>query len=172
MLRIALSLALAAPAVEGPLDEERAPTAEKHVGEVGCQEDEEDFAARRRNLRLGFALGSLPFSIAAIAIPLGARERDDDGTEFRPNCTIGKLCGNTCISWDKECTIDSGGTGGSGGGSGSSVSYTYPRGALIAAAVFGVLAVGLIATAFIAPSQLKRRRIACNTAGCSLTVRF
>ncbi len=61
-----------------------------------------------------------------------------------PNCTAGKLCGNTCISRDKECHVGSGGGG------------EEVDGAVVAGVLLGTVAVGGLIWLIVALSRPDR----------------
>lgn len=121
-------------------------------------------ALQRRQTRLfaGLIVPGLVFWSASGITLLAARE---PSTRARDVCTVGKPCGNACISVSDTCEIGSGGSGSPGS------TRVTPVGWAVAGAFFAV-GFGLILASIIAPLRLQPRRVACGSMGCSFTLRF
>lgn len=86
--------------------------------------------------------------------------RVDDSSESRIVCKTGQLCGNSCISWDKECHLD------------DDIKLVSKTGWIVGT-TFGTIGLGLLIAAFIVPVRLEvKNRVRCNTLQCALTFHF
>ncbi|MDC0716400.1 hypothetical protein [Nannocystis bainbridge] len=153
------------------------PAPAKSAAERCADDEKSELQPRRFKLRFGLALGSTSaFLISSLTFvfarkPLEtqsqtgfAHESGVDGVNLRVNCMKGKPCGNSCISWDKECHVDdSDGVG--------SLGKLTPAGWVVGTTFF-VIGVGLLVAAFVAPPRLKPRRAQCGLSGCSLKFQF
>ncbi len=151
-------------------DDEQAPRARQEGPEPlpGCESDQ-DLRGHRVTASLALGLsGAVAAALGGFALVLDREAVDDGG--FRKVCTKGKPCGNSCISWSKECHV---GDGDAGYGSAATETRATRSARIAAGALFGVSAL-LVLLAVVVPRKMRRRGGArCEVArGCGLTWSF
>lgn len=127
---------------------------------VECFENEKTFNIRKTRILTGLYSGAgVSFLTALLSFSL--MRKDSDSSEFRNICVNGKPCGNSCISWDEECHIDS-----------SYSTRQISKSGWITGTAFSVLGISFIIAALIVPNKLTPKRINCNLQSCTMMFQF